>query len=71
MAVLERLPLDRITAAARQVKFGRTVALVLAGVLYGLGWAVAKVFAVVWFALAWAGTAVKVGWADARKPKAG
>lgn len=65
--VLDRVPLDRITVEARQAKFGRTLLLVLAGLFYAIGWLAAKAFGLLWFAIAWAGTAVKVGWADARK----
>lgn len=68
MAVLDAVPLDRITAEARQVHFGRTVLTLLAAVLFGIGWTVAKVFGVVWLTLAWTATAVKVGWVEARKP---
>jgi hypothetical protein len=64
--VLEQVPVSRITQEAREVRFGRTVLAVIAGLLYGLGWLTAKLFSVVWFALAWAGTAVKIGWVDAR-----
>ena len=65
--VLDRVPVDRITVEARQVRFGVTVLRLLAGVLYGLGWVVAKAFGAVWFALAWCGVAVKIGWTDARR----
>ncbi|MFD9949839.1 hypothetical protein ACFWYW_55780 [Nonomuraea sp. NPDC059023] len=61
------VPLDRITAEARHVRFGRTMLTVLAGVLFGLGWCVAKIFSGAWFAMAWTATAVKVGWVEARK----
>ena len=69
MAVLDRVPLDRITAEAKQVRPGRAVLLALAGLLYAIGWLTAKAFGLVWLAIAWTGTAVRVGWADARKPK--
>lgn len=69
-AVLERVPVDRITAEAKDVEFWRTVLTVIAGVLYGLGWLVGKTFTVAWRVLAWVGVAVKVGWQDARTPKA-
>lgn len=68
MAVLQRVPVDRITTEAREVRPGRTLLLALAGVLYGIGWLTAKAFGVLWFAAVWMGTAVKVGWVDARKP---
>jgi hypothetical protein len=64
--VLEQVPVSRITREAREVRFGRTVLAVIAGLLYGIGWMTAKLFSVVWFAVAWAGTAVKIGWVDAR-----
>lgn len=66
MAVLERVPLNRITEHARQVQFTRTALTVLAGLLFGLGWLVAKVFGVLWLALAWSVTAVRLGWVEAR-----
>lgn len=69
MAVLERVPLDRITVEAKAVRPGRTILLALAGLLYALGWLVAKAFGLAWLAVAWTGTAVKVGWTDGRKPK--
>ena len=68
----------RITAQARGVEIGR-VALavcrlaltVFAAVLYALGYGTAKLFALVWFALAWSGTAIQVGWQDARSGSSG
>lgn len=66
MAVLDRVPVDRITDQARQVHPVRTLLTVLAGVLYGLGWVVAKTFMVVWFAAAWCAVAVKVGFQAGR-----
>jgi hypothetical protein len=65
---VQRVPVDRISKQAKEVRFWRTVATVLAGLLWGLGWCAAKVCALVWLALAWAVTAVRVGWADARRP---
>jgi hypothetical protein len=69
-AVLERVPVDRITAEAKDIQFWRTVLTVLAGLLYGLGWVTAKTFTVLWRAVVWVGVAVKVGWQDARKSEA-
>lgn len=62
----EEIPLDRIATEARQVRFWRTVLTALAGLLFGVGWLVAKGFAVVWLAVAWCAAAVKVGWQEAR-----
>jgi len=64
--VLEKVPVGRITEEARQVRFWWTVLTVVAGLLYGLGWLVAQAFTGAWFVAAWIGTAVKVGWTDAR-----
>lgn len=63
----EEIPLDRIAAEARQIRFWRTVLTTLAGLLFGLGWLAAKGFAVVWLAVAWSSAAVKVGWQEARR----
>ena len=69
-AVLERVPVDRITAEAKDVEFWRAVLTAVTGVLYGIGWLVGKAFTMVWRVLVWVAVAVKVGWQDARKPKA-
>lgn len=72
MATLDQLldgkRLDRITAEARQVHFGRVVLTVIAAVLYGIGWIAARTFGVIWLAAAWTAVAVKVGWVEGRKP---
>ena len=65
--ITERLPLDEITRQAREVHFWRTVLTVIAAALFGLGWILAKTFAVAWLAAAWSFTAVKVGWQEGRK----
>lgn len=59
-------PIDRITAEAKQVRFGRSVLTLVACVLFAIGWCAAKAVGVAWFALAWTVTAVKVGWVEAR-----
>ncbi len=66
MAVLEQIPIQRITDEARQVHFGRTVLTVIAGLLFGLGWVTAKTLGGLWLALAWSVTAVRLGWVEAR-----
>jgi hypothetical protein len=69
--LLERVPVDSITEQARQVKFWRSVATVIAAILFGAGWLVAKAFGVTWFALVWCGCAVREGWRDGRGVKPG
>ena len=66
-AITERLDLDTITAQAREVHFWRTVLTLVAALLFGLGWVLAKTFAVAWLAAAWSFTAVRVGWQEGRK----
>jgi hypothetical protein len=66
--LLDRIPVERITAEARQVHFRRTALTLLAGLFWLIGWSVAKVFGALWFAGAWAATAIRIGWADARQP---
>jgi uncharacterized membrane protein YedE/YeeE len=68
VALITRVPVDRINEQVKQVRFWRTVATVLAGLLWGIGWLAAKCCALTWLALAWAVAAVRVGWADARRP---
>jgi hypothetical protein len=60
--VLERVPVDRISAEARQVQLGRTLLTLLAGFFYVLGWLAGKAIG----GLAWCAAAVKVGWQEAR-----
>lgn len=75
--VLGRIPLDEIGGRARRVRFGRTVLTVIAAVLYGAGWATAKVLrsalfgvgwvaAKVWLMLTWSALVVKLGWTEAQ-----
>jgi hypothetical protein len=65
----ERIPLDEITAQAREVKFGRTLLTLIAAVLFGLGWLVAKFFGVTWLVLAWCAVAAREGWREGRRPR--
>ena len=62
----DRIPVDQITEQAKQVRFWRSVATVIAACLFGLGWVAFKFFAVLWFACAWSGVAVREGWREAR-----
>lgn len=64
--VTERVPLERITREARDVHFGRAVLTVVAAVLFGLGWVVARAFGVAWLVVAWCAVAVRVGWQEGR-----
>jgi hypothetical protein len=70
MVVLDRVPVERITAEARQIELGRTVLTLLAGLFYVVGWLAAKLVNVVWFAFAGSWAAVKVGWKEGRASSA-
>ena len=64
--VLTRVPVEQINRQAREVHFWRTVATVLAGLLFGVGWLVAKFFRVLWLAVVWVAVAVQLGWKAGR-----
>jgi hypothetical protein len=66
-AVLERVPVDRISLEARDVHAGRVLLTVFAALFFAVGWTVAKA----WLTVAWCGVAVKVGWLEARKSTGG
>jgi hypothetical protein len=63
---LDRVPVDRISSEAREVRFGVTVLTLIAAVLYGLGWVLGKAFVVTWHALVWSWTAIRLGWIEAQ-----
>lgn len=78
MTVLDRVPLEDITAQAREIEFGRILLTVLAGALYAVGWLAAKtvtvigkVLGAVWLGLVWSAVAVRVGWNEARAESRG
>ncbi|MGH8952686.1 MAG: hypothetical protein ACRDX9_14855 [Acidimicrobiia bacterium] len=60
--VLERVPVDRINAEARDVQVGRSLLTLLAGFFYLLGWLAGKAVT----GLAWCFAAVRVGWREGR-----
>lgn len=70
MAFAEWVPVARISAQARNIRFGPTALTLVAGVLFGLGWLAAKACAVVWMALTWSFAAVRVGWQEGMAQRA-
>lgn len=71
MTVLENVPLDRIGGGAHKTDYRKVFLLILAGVLYIVGWLPGRTWlgvriVAVWAAHTWAGSAVRVGWADGR-----
>lgn len=72
MAMLAaKVPLERISAEARQMSVSRAVLLVIGGLLFAVGWLVAKSWTVAAAAAVWCAAAVKVGWKSARSPDGG
>ena len=69
MVALDRIPADRITAQAREIHFWRTVLTLVAGLLFGTGWLLAKAFTAGWFVLVWGFCAAREGWKSARPPR--
>jgi hypothetical protein len=66
--LVDRVPLERIQAEARQINLGRALLTALVTVFWLLGWLAGKLTLAVGFAYA----ACKVGYAEARNPtKAG
>lgn len=62
-AVFSRVPVEEISAQARQVRPGVAVLTVIAAVFFGAGWLAGMAV----LAVAWAAIAVREGWREARK----
>lgn len=71
MTALDTVPVDRITARAREAHFGRLLLTLIGSLLFGLGWLAFKIVRVLWFAGAWCAFAVAEGWQQARKETSG
>lgn len=63
--VLDRVPVDSITERARQARPGHALLTIIGGLLFGLGWCVAKLFRVAWLTVAWLYMAADEGWRQA------
>jgi hypothetical protein len=62
----DRVPLDTITADARQARPGRAVLGLIGGVIFGLFWVLGKTFGVLFLSGAWCASAAKMGWREAQ-----
>lgn len=71
MVIMNQISIERVSAQAREIRFGRTLLTLLATVLYCVGWITAKTWIWLWFALCWSAVAIKVGWTDARSTSGG
>lgn len=64
-AFYDRFPVDAVTEQARQVRPARVLLGLFGGLLYVIGWSVAKLCGVTFFAAAWCAVAVRTGWREA------
>jgi hypothetical protein len=64
-ALLERLPVEEITAQARQVRFGETLLRLFAFLLISAG----KTAGYAWLVPVWCALAVRTGWREVHPPK--
>lgn len=64
----ERIPVDEITEQAQEAKPGRVLLTVAAGVLFGVGWITARIFAVLFLAASWSFVAIREGWRASHGP---
>ena len=62
-AVLDRVPVDVISAQAQQARPGRAVLTVIAALFFALGWCAGRFV----LAASWACVSVKLGWREGRK----
>ena len=64
-SLTERIPLDEITAQARQVRFGESVLRLAAWLLIMFG----RLLGYLWLVPVWCFLAVQTGWRDVHPPK--
>ena len=62
----DRVPIDLITADARQARPGRAALGLIGGAIFGVFWCLSKTFAVIFLAGAWCSSAAKMGWRQAQ-----
>ena len=67
------VPVDRIGNGVHKTDYRKVLLLILAGLLYIPGWLLGRAWlgvriVAVWAAHTWGGSALRVGWADGRKP---
>lgn len=58
VAATERIPVDELVAQAQQVRFARTIATVIAGVFFAIGWT----FGRLWLCGVFCAVSVRYGW---------
>ena len=58
----ERVPVEAITADARQARPGKVLLALIGAIFIAIGWTVAKVFGVAFLSVAWCMSSMKYGW---------
>ena len=70
-AILDRVPVDEITARARQIRLGHILLTVTGALIIAAGWCLGKILLLAWFLLwgwvKWVLAAFMVGWDTAAK----
>lgn len=66
MAVLDAVPVERITTRAAEMDPVRFALALLAFPLLALGWVARKTWMVLWAVVSWSAAAVLVGWESAQ-----
>jgi len=64
--LLDRVPVDEITATANRITPGRSAAAIIGGLLFAVGWLIAKAAGGIWFVAKWSFAAALIGWKSAR-----
>lgn len=62
----DRVPIDAITADARQARPGRAILGVIGGAIFMAAWVAAKICGILFLSGAWCFSAAKIGWRTAR-----
>lgn len=62
---LDRIDVDSITERAKSIRFGKTLLNLIAGLIFGAAWVIAKLFRLAWLTLAWCYAAGEMGWRQA------
>lgn len=62
----DRVPIDAITADARQARPGRAMQGLIGGIIFGIFFVLSKTFMVIFMSGAWCASAAKMGWRQAQ-----
>lgn len=62
----DRVPVEQITADARQADPGRAFLALFGAIFIAIGWTVGKICTVIFASVAWSMSAMKYGWRSAR-----